>query len=56
MKYLVIVNGSWEVIVYEDQTKKQVKALIDSWYKEDKRVIFEIYKVTKKLSVEDFNS
>lgn len=53
--YLVIENNHHELIVYENQTKKQVNALIDR-YKDDKRVTYDIYRVTKKLSTDDFQT
>lgn len=53
--YLVIENNHHEIIVYENQTKKQVKNLVDR-YKGDKKVSYDVYKVTKKLSVDDFQT
>jgi hypothetical protein len=53
--YLVIENNYHELVVYENQTRKQVKELVDK-YKGDKRVSFAIYKVTKKLSADEFQT
>lgn len=53
--YLVIEDNYHEIIVYENQTKKQVKGLVDK-YKGDKCVSFGIYKVTKKLSIDEFQT
>jgi hypothetical protein len=52
--YLVIVDYKHEILVEEIKTKKLVKEYIEK----NKRgaVGFEIYKVTKKLSVDDFKS
>jgi len=53
--YLVIEDNYHELMVHENQTRKQVKDLVDK-YKGDKRVSFDIYKVTKKLSVDEFQT
>ncbi|MCY9738180.1 hypothetical protein M5X17_31295 [Paenibacillus alvei] len=50
--YLVITEYEYETAVAEIQKKKQVKEYIEERKKD--AVGFDIYKVTKKLSVDDF--
>lgn len=51
--YLVVLNGEHETWTKEVKTKKEVGELIE----ENKRhFIPEIYKVTKKLTIEDFTT
>lgn len=51
--YLVVFNGDHETFTRELNTKKEVREAIE----ENKRhFIPDIYKVTKKLSVEDFQA
>lgn len=51
--YLVIENNYHEILIHKNQTKKQVKDLINK-YKDDKLVTLDIYKVSKNMSVDEF--
>lgn len=52
--YLVVADYPYETSVNEIKTKKEVKEFIDDNKKD--AVSFDIYKVTKKLSADDFQS
>jgi hypothetical protein len=52
--YLIITDYEYETAVAEIQTKKQVKDYIEERKKD--AVGFDIYKVTKKLSADDFKN